>query len=63
MKRELIIKQLEEDSQEDLEQLNLTREEYEKLKQDWLNKETENFELVCQIELRKQIMQDLINNF
>ncbi len=63
MKKELIIKQLEENNKSDLEQLNLTEEEYKKLKQNWLNKETEDFELICQIELRKQIINELSNNF
>lgn len=62
MKIKQLMKQLEKDNKEDLTQLNLTKKEYEKLKKSWLNKETVDFELIGQIELRKHIMRKL-NNF
>ena len=62
MVKEQIIKQLERDNKSDFEQLNLTNREYKKLKDNWLNKDTEDFEIVCQIELRKQVIEKL-NNF
>lgn len=55
-------KELEEDNKSDLKQLRITKEDYQKLKGDWFHKETEDFELVCQIELRNQILKKL-NNF
>ena len=58
MVKEQIIKQLERDNKSDFEQLNLTNREYKKLKDNWLNKDTEDFE----IELRKQVIEKL-NNF
>tara|TARA_Y100000034_G_C6727215_1_gene321977 strand:- start:489 stop:698 length:210 start_codon:yes stop_codon:yes gene_type:complete len=62
MEKEKLIKKLELENQTDLKFLDLNNSEYIKLKKDWLNKETENFEIVCQIELRKQILEEL-NNF
>jgi len=62
MIKEQIIKRLERDNKSDFEQLKLTKEGYGKLRDNWLNKDTEDFELVCQIELRKQIIEKL-NNF
>ena len=57
-----IIKELREDNKSDLKQLNLSKKEYQKLYENWLNKETEEFELISTIELRKQIIKKL-NNF
>jgi len=62
MKKELMIKKLEEDNKEDFECLNINEEEYEELRANWYKKELDEFDLVRNIELRKQI-QDLINNF
>ena len=63
MEKEQMIKQLEEDNQLDLEELSSTERDYEKLKQNWLKRDTEIFEIVSQIELRKQIINQLTNNF
>lgn len=62
METKQLVGQLEKDNKEDLAQLNLTKKEYEKFKKYWLNKETEDFELIGQIELRKEIIGKL-NNF
>ncbi len=62
MKIKKLKEQLEKDNNSDLRQLKVTKEEYKKLKEGWLNKETTEFELVCQIELRNQIIKKLINN-
>jgi len=61
MKKEPMIKQLVEDNKSDLGGLDLSNEEYEKLKQNWLNKETDEFEIIGKIELRKQIIKKLNN--
>ena len=59
MKKEEIIKELEEDNRSDLEYFKSTGAEYEKLKKDWMKKDTEDFEIVGQVELRKQIIEKL----
>lgn len=63
MKKEQLISRLEKDNNSDLKQLNLSEKKYEKLKKDWFNKEIDEFDLVRNIEIKKQIIQDLINNF
>lgn len=61
MKKEQIIKGLEEDNKSDLRELSITTKGYEEFKKIWLKKDTDEIELVCQIELRKQIIEKLNN--
>ena len=63
MEKELLIKQLEKDNKEDFECLNVNEEEYEELRVNWYKKELDEFDLVRNIEIKKHVIQDLINNF